>query len=158
MTRELSATALLDVLDELAQTVEGAKSSLIGGDVKVNKDDVLNLINELRAGLPGAIEKADALHAQAETELVTAQKSAEDTIATARARAIELVQQESVVEQAKQRASEIVDEAYNEAAGLRQQADQYCDDRLAQFEGQLAALGQQVQAGRAKLAERLAGA
>ncbi|MCL1899771.1 MAG: hypothetical protein FWG11_04520 [Promicromonosporaceae bacterium] len=155
MTRELTPTALLDVLDELALAVEHAKRAPLSADVKVNRDDLLNLINELRAGLPGAIEAADELHAQAGRELQEAKRAGEEALSAARARAIELVEQEAVVAQAHGRAEGIVGDAYAEAAKLRREADEYCDSRLAEFEAHLASLGQQVQLGRARLAERL---
>ncbi len=51
-------------------------------------------------------------------------------------------------------AEEIVAEAEATAAGLRRDADDYCDRRLADFEIDLGRVLAQVQAGRAKLAGR----
>ncbi|NKY06431.1 hypothetical protein HF998_05500, partial [Cellulomonas hominis] len=75
--------------------------------------------------------------------------------AAARRRAAELVEQEAVVAQAADRAAEIVREAEETARGLRRDADDYCDRRLADFEIDLGKVLSQVQAGRAKLADRL---
>lgn len=65
------------------------------------------------------------------------------------------MQTEQVVVQAEARARDIVDEAQEAAAVLQRDADDYCDRRLADFEVDLGKLLAQVQAGRAKLADRL---
>ncbi len=154
-TGELSASDLLDVMDELAALVEGAKPVFMSQDVKIEREALLGLINELRGGLPVAIAHADEMAQQAQTELEDARRTGEDIVAAARSRAIELVEQEQVVAQAKSRAADIVAEAEREAEKLRREADAYCDGRLASFQEDLDALGAQVQAGRDKLAERL---
>ncbi|MCL2594674.1 MAG: hypothetical protein FWD83_04050 [Promicromonosporaceae bacterium] len=152
---ELTVPALLDVLDELASSIEGAKPVFMSSDVRLNRDDLLSLIDELRRGLPAAITKADSLLSQAQDELADARRASEETLVAARQRAIDLVEQEQVVAQAKVRAAEIVTQAEQEAEVQRYEADLYCDKRLLSFQSDLDSLSQQVQAGRAKLAERL---
>jgi cell division septum initiation protein DivIVA len=151
----MTPTDVLDVLEELAGLIENARPLLMSSDVRVDRDQALGLVDELRGGLPGAIERADTMHAQAAAELEEARRSAEDTIVQARQRAMELVEHEQVVAQAKARAAEIVAEAQQQADRLRADADDYCDRRLADFERDLEGLVGQVRAGRAKLAERL---
>ncbi len=151
----LSASALLEVLDELAGLVENAKPVFMSQDVRVDKQALVGLVDELRHGLPTAVERSDDLLRQAEDELEQARRSGEETLAVARQRALELVEREQVVAQATARAADIVAEAEQQAAKLRADADAYCDGRLASFEEDLDALAAQVKAGRAKLAERL---
>jgi hypothetical protein len=151
----LSPSALLEVLDELAGLVEHAKPVFMSQDVRVDKQALGGLVDELRRGLPSAVERSDDLLRQAQDELDAARRSGEETLAVARQRALELVEQEQVVAQATARAADIVAAAEKEAAALRAGADQYCDARLASLGEDLDALTAQVQAGRAKLAERL---
>jgi hypothetical protein len=65
------------------------------------------------------------------------------------------VDQEAVVVAARGRAAELVAEAEAIADRLQRDADDYCDRRLADFEIDLGKVLSQVQAGRAKLANRL---
>lgn len=153
---ELSASDLLDVMDELATLVEGARPVFMSQDVRVEREALLGLINELRGGLPGAIAHADEMAQQARQELEDARRTGEDIVTAARARAIELVEHEQVVAQATSRAADIVAEAQREGERLRRDADEYCDRRLVSFQEDLDALSAQVRAGRDKLAERLA--
>ncbi|GAA1983945.1 hypothetical protein GCM10009718_21610 [Isoptericola halotolerans] len=147
---------LLEIIDDLAGLIENARTSPLSTNVKVDRDQALGLVEELRDSLPTQVARADDVLAEAERALEHAHRQAEDVLATARARAIELVQAEQVVVQAESRAAEILAEAERQAEQLRTDADEYCDGRLADFEADLGKLGAQVQAGRAKLAERLA--
>lgn len=151
----LTPSDLLDVFDELAGLLENARPLLMSSDVRVDREQALGLVDELRQSLPTQIERADEMLAQARSEREDARRQAEEIIATARQRAMELVEREQVVGQAQSRAAEIVDEARAQAERLRAEADDYCDRRLADFESDLDGLRQQVRAGRAKLAERL---
>jgi len=147
---------LLDILDDLAGLLENARTVPLSSNIKVDRDQVLGLVDELRDALPTQVARADDLLTEARRTLDDAHRQAEEIVATARTRAIELVDAEQVVVQATSRAAEIVDEAERKAAGLRSDADEYCDGRLADFQADLEKLMSQVRAGRGRLAERLA--
>jgi hypothetical protein len=151
----LTATELLDVLDELEALFTSAKTVLMSKDVRIDKDTALALIDELRRGLPTAVERSDELLRAAYQELEQAKRSGEETLAVARQRALELGEEEAIVAAAKKRAADIVTQAENQATALRTDADEYCDGRLAAFQEDLDTLTAQVSAGRAKLADRL---
>ncbi|MFD6175462.1 MULTISPECIES: hypothetical protein [unclassified Isoptericola] len=153
--QENPAGGLLDILEDLAALVENARSVPLSANVKVDRDQALALVDELRDALPTQVARADEVLASARDTLDDAHRQAEEIVASARARAIELVQKEQVVVQAQSRAAEIVAEAERRAAALRTDADAYCDGRLADFQQDLDALTNQVRAGREKLADRL---
>jgi fructose-specific phosphotransferase system component IIB len=154
-TTQNPAAGLLEILEDLASLLENARAVPLSTNVKVDRDQALGLVDELRDALPTQVARADVVLADAERALTDAHRQAEEIVATARARAIELVDHEQVVVQARSRAAEIMAGAERKAAELRADADQYCDSRLADFDQDLAALTKQVQAGRARLAERL---
>jgi len=152
---ENPAAGLLDILEDLAALVENARSVPLSTNVRLDRDQALGLVDELRDALPTQVARADEVLAAARDTLDDAHRQAEEIVASARARAIELVQVEQVVVQAQSRAAEIVAEAERRAAALRTDADAYCDGRLADFQQDLDALSGQVRAGRDKLADRL---
>ncbi|WP_435736419.1 hypothetical protein V5D56_16765 [Cellulosimicrobium sp. PMB13] len=157
-TGDEAQAGLHAILDDLAHLVENARTMPMSASVLVHRADALALVDELRAALPEQLAHADEVLAEADAVLEDAHRQAEEILTTARARAIELVQAEQVVVQAQSRAHEIVAEAQRAAEGLRRDADDYCDQRLADFEVDLGKVLAQVQAGRAKLAGRLDGA
>lgn len=143
-----------ELLDDLLGIVENARTMPMSSSALVNRGEVLGLLDGIRDALPDELARADETLKEAEQALADANRNAEDIVRTARARAIELVQAEQVVVQARSRAHEIVDEAERTAAELRADADDYCDRRLSDFEIDLGKVVAQVQAGRARLAQR----
>lgn len=151
-TRPEGLTAILEALEH---TVTTARAMPMSSSVLVSKAELLDLLDQAYAVLPTQLTQADEVLAGADEVLADAQRQAEQVIATARERAAELVSSEQVVVAARVRADEIVAEAERTAAAMRRDADDYCDRRLADFEIDLGKVLTQVQAGRAKLAERL---
>lgn len=152
--RHETVTAVLDALEE---AVHAARAMPMSSSVLVSRAELLDLVQQAREGLPTQLRRADDVLAAADAERDAARADAERIEAAARRRAAELVEQESVVALAERRAAEIVAEAEETAQGLRRDADDYCDRRLAEFEIDLGKVLSQVQAGRAKLAGRLDG-
>lgn len=146
---------LTGILEALEQTIASARAMPMSSSVLVNKAEVLDLLDQAYAVLPTQLTQADEVLAGADEVLASAQAQAEQVIATARQRAEELVSAEQVVVAARVRADEILAEAERTAAAMRRDADDYCDRRLADFEIDLGKVLSQVQAGRAKLADRL---
>lgn len=144
------------VLDAIEDVVVQARAMPMSSSVLVNRAEVLELVDQVRAALPSQLHMADEVLADADAARAAAQAEADGVLARARARAAELVEQEAVVAEARTRAAQIVAEAQETAEGLRRDADDYCDRRLADFEIDLGKVLSQVQAGRAKLAGRLA--
>ena len=129
----------------------------MSSSVLVNRAELLDLIDQAHAVRPTQLGDADEVLAGAQEVGDRARREAGEVIAAARERAAELVSREQVVLAARVRADEIVAEAERTAEGLRRDADDYCDRRLADFEIDLGKVLSQVQAGRAKLAGRLSG-
>lgn len=142
---------LTEILDALERVVEHGRAMPMSTSVLVNRTEVLNLLEQARGVVPrqaGAADKADGGRGAARAE-------AERIVAAARAQAAELVRDDAVVRAAGERAAELTAEAEATADRLRREADDYCDRRLAEFEIDLGRVLAQVQAGRAKLADRL---
>ncbi|MCU1431314.1 MAG: hypothetical protein JWP95_419 [Actinotalea sp.] len=146
---------LTGILEALEGVVVQARAMPMSSSVLVNKAEMLDLIDQAHAVLPTQLTEADEVLAGADEVLAEARAAGEQIIAAARARAEELISSEQVVVAARTRAHEIVAEAERTAAGLRRDADDYCDRQLADFEIDLGRVLAQVQAGRAKLADRL---
>jgi hypothetical protein len=146
---------LTGILDALAAAVEDARAMPMSSSVLVNRAELLDLVDQARDVLPTQLTRADEVLAAADAARLAAQAEADAIIAGARARAAELVEEHELTRAAQVRAQEIVAEAEDVAEGLRRDADDYCDRRLADFEIDLTRLMTQVQAGRAKLATRL---
>jgi cell division septum initiation protein DivIVA len=148
---------LTGILDALTTAITTARAMPMSSSVLVNRAELLDLVDQARDVLPAQLGRADEVLADADSARAAAQAEAEAVLASARERAALLVDTEAVVVAARDRADEIVRGAQETAEGLRRDADDYCDRRLADFEIDLGKLVSQVQAGRARLADRLGG-
>lgn len=155
---------LIAVLDALEQAVTRARAVPMSSTVLVNRVEVLDLLDQAYAVLPAQLGQAEevladaeAVREEADAALAAAQQEAEQVIAAARRRAEELVGVDEVTVAARLRAGEIVADAERTAQSLRRDADDYCDQRLADLERDLGTVLAQVQSGRARLADRLTG-
>lgn len=149
--------SLTGVLDALAQAVELARAVPMSSSVLVSRAEMLDLVDQARQALPTQLQRADEVLAEADEARAAAHRDADRIVEDAHHRAAELVDREVVVEQARDRARQIVEDAQAQVTELRRDADDYCDRRLADFEIDLGRVLGQVQAGRAKLAQRLDG-
>lgn len=149
------ALGLTGILDAIAEAVTRARAMPMSSSVLVSRAELLELVERARATLPSEIVEADEVLARVESLREQATAEAERVLAAAREEAARLVASESVTRQAEAEAERILAEARAEAERMRREADDYCDRRLADFEIDLGRVLAQVQAGRARLAERL---
>lgn len=137
------------VISEIEEYIDSCKfQPLSTTKIIVNKDDIDELLRELRLKTPDEIKKYQKIIANKEAILNDAKDRADAMIAEATAHITELVSEHeimqqaykeanAVVEQAQQQAQDILDSATNDANNLRTGAMQYTDDILANIQGVL---------------------
>lgn len=146
--------SLLALLDDVRRVVETARSMPMSSSALVNRAEVLDLVAAAREAVPDQVAAADRIVADAEAVLERGRQEAQRILADAQARAEDLVAEHEITTASQHRAAEIEAAAKARADQLEADADEYCDSRLAQFETDLGAIQQQVEAGRARLAAR----
>ena len=146
---------LTGILDAIAEAVAKARAMPMSASVLVSRAELLDLVTQAKDALPSQLVAADEVLAQVEAKRAEAAAQAERLLDEARREAAELVSKEAVTAEALDQADRIRAEAREDAERMRREADDYCDRRLADFEIDLGRVLAQVQAGRAKLADRL---
>jgi vacuolar-type H+-ATPase subunit H len=158
-------TDLTARLQQLEDMVRDAKSMPLSSSALLNREEVLELIGELKGSLPEEIKQARWVVKDREELLAKGRRDAEAMVEQARAEQLRLASHEAVVERANEEAERIVREADEDARKLRLEAEDYVDAKLAQLEGALQRIFEdmvasnetlsrtidQVQAGREKL-------
>jgi F0F1-type ATP synthase membrane subunit b/b' len=139
------------LLHRLADTIGNARPMPLSASVMVNRDELLELVEEALGRLPVELREARWLLKEREEFLAKAQREADDILDAARVQAERMVQRTEVVRTAQHTARSLVDEAEAEARRLRHEAEDYCDQKLAQFEIVLDRTIKTVQAGRSRL-------
>jgi cell division septum initiation protein DivIVA len=165
-----------DALDELVALVETARAMPLSASCVLPREQLLDLLDEIRAGLPRAFDDArelvavreeligqardrrDQAVAQAQVEataIVTAARAEADQVrAAARAEHEQLVSEAEVRRAAEAEARGVLQAATERADQLRTDADEYVDGQLAALSEALSRTLRTVERGREVLRER----
>ena len=137
------------LIDEIKAYIDGCKyQPLSNTKIIVNKEEIDELLRELRMKTPDEIKRYQKIISNKEAILNDARAKAEALINEATIHTNELIseheiyqqayaQATAVVKQASQQAQEILDSATIEANNMRAAAMQYTDDILANIENLL---------------------
>ena len=150
---------------QLEDLVRDAKSMPLSSSALLNRDEVLELIEQMKDSLPDEVKQARWIVKDREELLAKARRDAEAMVEQGRQEQLRLASHEAVVQRSHEEAARIVSEAEDEARKLRLEAEDYVDAKLAQLEnalqkiledmiatnGSLSRVIDQVQAGREKL-------
>jgi hypothetical protein len=140
------------ILDELIDIVSTAKSVPLSSSVMIARDDVLELLEEVRDDLPEELRRARRLLKDRDDVVATARREAAEIIEDARLHAERMVERTAIVREAEHRAVRLVEDAEAEGRRLRHEAEDYIDQKLAGFEIVLDRTMKTVRSGRERLA------
>ncbi len=146
-----SAPQVTALLQQLRSIIDAARPVPLSASSMINKEEVLAIIDQIGMGLPEELRSASWLLKERDEFLTHVQSEGDDILAQAQARADAMVQETEVVRMAEQRARQIMEKAHDEARRLRRETEDFCDQRLASFEGSLEKTLQVVASGRARL-------
>jgi cell division septum initiation protein DivIVA len=131
--------------------INQARPMPLSTSVMIQKDEILDLLEEALQRLPDELREARFLLKERQEYLAKAQREADDIIDDAKSAAARMVERTEVVKGAEQRARQMVDAAAADARRMQHEVEDFADQRLATFEANLAKIQQTVQAARGKL-------
>ena len=105
--------------------------------VLVDKEAILDLIDQLRAAVPEEVEAAKRINAESERIIEQANDEAAKIAARAQEQAAYLIGEKGLTERAEAEGREIVDEAMAAADGVRLGADTYAAELLESLEAEV---------------------
>jgi vacuolar-type H+-ATPase subunit H len=144
----MDVTELIDKLDEL---VRNAKHVPLSREVRVDKEKLADILNEMRATIPEEIKEARRIVKEREEMLAAAEREAEQILGEARERQTQLVAEHHLTGQAELSSEGIIDDARAEELEIRLGAEDYADEILATFELNLSKFIAAIQRGRERL-------
>jgi hypothetical protein len=139
------------LLRRAIDVIEAARPMPLSSDSRINKEEVLELLNEALERLPDELRSARWLLKEREEFLAKMRREGDEILELARARAERTVERTEIVRQAESRARAIVDEAETEARRLRHEVEDFCDRKLGSFEVVLQKTLKLVGQGRARM-------
>ncbi|OAA20895.1 F0F1-type ATP synthase, beta subunit [Frankia sp. EI5c] len=147
---------LVERLDLIISLVEGARAMPLTASCVLNRAEMLEALEDLRARLPERLADADRILADSEAIIDDAHRRAASIVADGRRESVRLASGSAVVVQAESDAAAITAAARQAAEDMRRQIDSYVDGKLAGFEELLDRTLTSVTRGRERLASRSA--
>ena len=141
---------LEQMVGDLVQIVESAKAVPMSASCVINRAEVLEILHELAEGVSQELAESRRLMAERDEVIAQARRDAAEHIEAARRERGSML---SGTEMGRE-AERIRAAALEEAQRIREDADNYVDDKLANFEVVLTKTLQAVGRGRAKMAGR----
>ena len=147
----MDVLVLIDKLDDL---VHNAKPVPLTDQVRVDREEIYDLLDQMRATIPEEIKQARWIVKERQEMLAEAKRESERILKEARDQQVRLVSQEEITLQAERAAEEIVEDANARAREIRLGAEDYADEILNTLEVNLQKFLAAVQRGRDRLAGR----
>lgn len=136
-----------EIIDDIEEYIDTCKyQPLSNSKIIVNKEEIDELIAELRMRVPDEIKKYQKIVNQQDAILKDAQLQAQNMINDAQSQIDVLISDHEVMQRAYQKANEVVEEArgqaegilndaYADASAIREGAIQYTDSLLQEIQG-----------------------
>jgi len=141
-----------DILEQVDDILDAAWAMpLSGGKIVVDGDRMRDMMDSIRAALPGEIRQARAIVKDRAEIIDTAKKEAEGIIRNAEERRNQILSHEEIVKLAQERANEIQAQTQKRARDMRRTAQEFTDDLLRRTEETLTQQVQQVRQARQSL-------
>ena len=123
------------LIDILYERIEDAKAPALKPNMSmVDRDELLDLLDELRAQLPAEIKRAQELLAAREKFVEEAKRDVDRMMRQAELDAKAKVSESEILYAAKEKARQIVGRAEDRSRQLYQVANEYAEDALARTE------------------------
>jgi nucleotide-binding universal stress UspA family protein len=144
----MDVLVLIDKLDDL---VHNAKQVPLTDQVRVDREEIFDILDQMRATIPEEIKQARWIVKERQEMLAEAKREAERIIKEGKEQQVELVSEQEVVKLAEREADDIVDEARAREREIRLGAEDYADEILNTLEVNLMKFIAAVRRGRERL-------
>ena len=145
----MDVLVLIDKLDDL---VHNAKPVPLTDQVRVDKEEIYDLLDQMRATIPEEIKQARWIVKERQEMLAEAKRESERIITEAREKQDQLISEQEITREAERAAEDIIEDARTREREIRLGAEDYADEVLHNLEENLSKLLAAVQRGRDRLA------
>src|SRR5215471_6928937 len=134
---------VLVFIDKLDDLVHNAKAVPLTDQVRIDRDEIYDILDQMRATIPDEIKQARWIV-----------KERQEMLAEAREQAIREASQTEIVKLAERQAQEVIDDARRQARETKLEMEDWADSILSTLEVNLEKFLTAVRRGRERLHER----
>jgi cell division septum initiation protein DivIVA len=125
------------LVERLEAMVVNARKVPMTSQIILEQAAVLDLIDQLRVAIPEEVKQARRVNQETDRMLAKAREEAEQIIGAAQEQAALLLQDQSILREAENKASEMLGQAQGKSDETMRGADQYAADVLVRLESDL---------------------
>ena len=152
------AGSIEELLDLLYTEIEEAKNMPLSNDkCVIERDRILDMIDDVKAELPVEIKRAKDLVANRNDYIASAKREADAMRKQTEEYARRLINEAAITRAAQERADEIIGDAEDQRRMLQRAASDYCEDALRRLEEAVAAAFDEARHARASFRSALGG-
>jgi vacuolar-type H+-ATPase subunit H len=138
---------ILHLVDRLEELINQSREIPFTHNVIVDEDRMLDIIDQMRVAIPEEVKKSQQLLAQKDRLIAQAKEEADRTLAIAKEKSEKLADRDTIVRDARKKASQIEAEAETKAGKTQAEADDYVAETLTNLEIALERVLNQVRNG-----------
>ena len=125
---------ILNLLERIEDIIEDASKFPLSSKVMIDKEEVLEVINEIRLKMPDEINRASWVSKERQRILNEAQNEAEELISKVTEQQKTLIEESETTRQAKKYADQLIQEAEQKANEMKSGAYDYSDEILSKLQ------------------------
>jgi len=125
---------IFTLLEELEDILETSKTVPFSGKSVVDKEEILEIIKEVRLKLPDELKQAKWIKEERQRILVEAQKEADDIVKEAENRIISMINENEITKKAYEKKAEIIETANEMSREISKGTKDYADNILEGLE------------------------
>jgi cell division septum initiation protein DivIVA len=145
---------VLVLIDKLDQLVHDAKAVPLTDQVRIDREEIWEILDQMRATIPEEIKQARWLVKERQEIIGEAKRESERIIGEARQLAAHEASQQEIVRLAERQAHQLLENARQREREVRLGAEDYADEILSTLEVNLGKFLNAVQRGREQLSQR----
>jgi cell division septum initiation protein DivIVA len=125
------------LVDRLEDLIDEGRHMPFSKFTMIDEERALELIDQMRISIPEEIEKASRVLAQRDRIMAQANEEAARMLQQAREHGLQLVEKEPTVQAAQSHATNVIEQAKQQAEQITAEADRYVLETLSRLEQQL---------------------
>lgn len=141
----MNSMEIMEIIDMMEETVDKAPVVPLSGKILIDKEDILDYIQEMRLVFPDELKEAKWVKNERQRILSEAETKSEEMLKNAEDKMVQMVDENEITRQAYEQASVIENETRNNIAQMKSDFNQYVNDMLGELENHLDVLVKKVQ-------------
>jgi len=142
---------VLNLLEKIEDIVEDASKFPLSNKVMIDKEEILEVINEIRLKLPDEINRASWVAKERQRILNEAQNEADELVDKVKEQQKMLIEENEITRNAKQYANQILEEAEVKANEMKMGAYNYSDEILSKLQDKIQDINNIIESNREML-------